>query len=163
MPGRLSACRVAPDSRYKQLQSVVQPRPTPPLPAEGHCHVGQFYLSMARRAYGPHTANQWLAEFESGAGHLENPLFLADVTTPVPRPPTRTQMTTTAACGRLKTSGLMKFPQLAKSAPARPASAQKRQTRRVSASVVAEQLHPRLILPDALKNATEGRPGKRDA
>jgi len=26
--------------------------------------------------------NQWLAEFESGAGHLENPLFLADVTMP---------------------------------------------------------------------------------
>src|SRR5208282_2831486 len=24
--------------------------------ARGHCHVGQFYLSMARRAYGPHTA-----------------------------------------------------------------------------------------------------------
>src|SRR5208282_659614 len=23
---------------------------------EGHCHVGQFYLSMARRAYGPHAA-----------------------------------------------------------------------------------------------------------
>src|SRR5208282_11022 len=22
----------------------------------GHCHVGQFYLSMARRAYGPPTA-----------------------------------------------------------------------------------------------------------
>ena len=27
--------------------------------------------------------NQWLAEFESGAGHLENPLFLADVTMPL--------------------------------------------------------------------------------
>ncbi len=26
--------------------------------------------------------NQWLAEFESGAGNLENPLFLADVTMP---------------------------------------------------------------------------------
>jgi len=26
--------------------------------------------------------NQWLAEFESGTGHLENPLFLADVTMP---------------------------------------------------------------------------------
>src|SRR5208337_4867723 len=26
--------------------------------------------------------NQWLAEFESGAGHLENPLFLPDVTMP---------------------------------------------------------------------------------
>jgi len=26
--------------------------------------------------------NQWLAEFESGAGRLENPLFLADVTMP---------------------------------------------------------------------------------
>src|SRR5208282_1951459 len=25
-------------------------------PVKGHCHVGQFYLSMARRAYGPHTA-----------------------------------------------------------------------------------------------------------
>src|SRR5208337_5100108 len=24
--------------------------------SQGHCHVGQFYLSMARRAYGPHTA-----------------------------------------------------------------------------------------------------------
>src|SRR5208283_5389597 len=29
--------------------------------------------------------NQWLAEFESGAGHLENPLFLADVTMPSAR------------------------------------------------------------------------------
>ena len=29
--------------------------------------------------------NQWLAEFESGAGHLENPLFLADVTMPFSR------------------------------------------------------------------------------
>ncbi len=27
--------------------------------------------------------NQWLAEFESGTGHLENPLFLADVTMPL--------------------------------------------------------------------------------
>ncbi len=26
--------------------------------------------------------NQWLAELESGAGHLENPLFVADVTMP---------------------------------------------------------------------------------
>jgi hypothetical protein len=24
--------------------------------AKGHCHVDQFYLSMARRAYGPHAA-----------------------------------------------------------------------------------------------------------
>ncbi len=29
--------------------------PAVQLPA-GHCHVGQFYLSVARRAYGPHTA-----------------------------------------------------------------------------------------------------------
>jgi hypothetical protein len=26
--------------------------------------------------------NQWIAEFESGAGHLKNPLFLADMTMP---------------------------------------------------------------------------------
>ena len=34
--------------------------------------------------------NQWLAEFGSSAGHLGNPLFLADVTMPFnPRPPRR--------------------------------------------------------------------------
>src|SRR5208282_1508459 len=27
--------------------------------------------------------NQWRADFESGVGHLENPLFLADVTMPI--------------------------------------------------------------------------------
>ena len=37
--------------------SINPGRLRPPMQPRRHCHVGQFYLSMARRAYGQHTAN----------------------------------------------------------------------------------------------------------
>ena len=44
---------------------------------DAHRSLARIFASVARTQ-----RNQWLAEFESGTGHLENPLFLAHVTMP---------------------------------------------------------------------------------
>src|SRR5208282_2722440 len=50
--------------------------------AAGIVTLASFTCQWRDALMGRTQRNQWLAEFESGAGHLENPLFLADVTMP---------------------------------------------------------------------------------
>ncbi len=50
--------------------------------AEGIVTLASFTCQWRDALMGRTQRNQWLAEFESGTGHLENPLFLADVTMP---------------------------------------------------------------------------------
>src|SRR5271157_3763745 len=58
-----------------------------PLPyakaISGIVTLARFTCQWRDALMGRTQRNQWLAEFESGTGHLENPLFLADVTMPV--------------------------------------------------------------------------------
>src|SRR5208337_5217772 len=50
--------------------------------AGGIVTLASFTCQWRDALMGRTQRNQWLAEFESGTGHLENPLFLADVTMP---------------------------------------------------------------------------------
>src|SRR5271157_3438068 len=51
-------------------------------PSKGIVTLASFTCQWRDALMGRTQRNQWLAEFESGAGRLENPLFLADVTMP---------------------------------------------------------------------------------
>ena len=55
---------------------------SPKQAARGIVTLASFTCQWRDALMGRTQRNQWLAEFESGAGHLENPLFLADVTMP---------------------------------------------------------------------------------
>ena len=55
----------------------------PWIALEGIVTLASFTCQWRDALTGRTQRNQWLVEFESGAGNLENPLFLADVTMPL--------------------------------------------------------------------------------
>ena len=75
---------------YLSAQSVRRPpcvseqvdQRIPAIGLKGIVTMASFTCQWRDALMGRTQRNQWLAELESGAGHIENPLFLADVTMP---------------------------------------------------------------------------------
>src|SRR5271157_599372 len=76
----------AADDRFARLTSKSRQRDNamsrPSTPEAGIVTLASFTCQWRDALMGRTQRNQWLAEFESGAGYLENPLFLANVTMP---------------------------------------------------------------------------------